>query len=133
MTRKIHDHTQQTNPQSHEEDRGEHQQPHYINQFMLNGISYCYQLDQSISVLRVDGWYFIFIFYSNFKRNLCLQTAENLIRRRVLRRLFWFCTVCQCPTKTTLGLYGFRKSKYKCKAASFPFLREIIANYKYTY
>ena len=26
----------------------------------------------------------IFHFYSNFKRNLCLQTVENLIRRRVL-------------------------------------------------
>ena len=29
----------------------------------------------------------------------------NLIRRRVLRRLIWFCTVCLCPTKRTLGLY----------------------------
>ena len=48
----------------------------------------------------------IFHFYSNFKRNFCKQTVENLIRRCVLRRLVWFCTVCQCPTKRTLGLYG---------------------------
>ena len=45
-------------------------------------------------------------FYSNFKRNFCLQTVEHLIRRRVLRRLIWFCTVCRCHTKRTLGLYG---------------------------
>ena len=33
---------------------------------------------------------------------------ENLIRRRVLWRLIWFCTVCRCPTKRTLGLYGLK-------------------------
>ena len=38
-------------------------------------------------------------FYSNFKRNLCKQTVENQIRRRILRRLIWFCTACRCPTK----------------------------------
>ena len=36
----------------------------------------------------------IFHFYSNFKRNFCEQTVENLIRRRILRRLIWVCTVC---------------------------------------
>ena len=51
----------------------------------------------------LDG---IFYFYSNFKRNFCKQTVKNLIRCRVLRRLIWFCTVCLCPTKRTLGLYG---------------------------
>ena len=29
----------------------------FLNPFKLNGISHCYQLDQSISVLRVVGWY----------------------------------------------------------------------------
>ena len=48
----------------------------------------------------------IFHFYSNFKRKFCLQTVENLIRRHILRRLIWFYTVCRCPTKRTLGLYG---------------------------
>ena len=43
------------------------------------------------------------IFYSNFKRNLCLQTVESLIRRRDLWRLIWFCTVCLCDiTKASL-------------------------------
>ena len=46
----------------------------------------------------------IFHFYSNFKRKFCKQTVENLIRRRVLRRLIWFCCVCRCPTKRTLWL-----------------------------
>ena len=36
----------------------------------------------------------------------CKQTVENLIRRSVLRRLIRFSTVCRCPTKRTLGLYG---------------------------
>ena len=44
----------------------------------------------------------IFNFYSTFKRNFCKQTVDNLIRRRVLRRLIWFCTDWQCPTKRTL-------------------------------
>ena len=43
----------------------------------------------------------IFQFYSNFKRNFCLQTVENLIRRRILQHLIWFCTVCRCLTKRT--------------------------------
>ena len=33
---------------------------------------------------------------------------ENLIKRRVLRRLIWYCTVCRCSTKRTLGLYGLK-------------------------
>ena len=48
----------------------------------------------------------IFHFYSNFKRNFCKETVKNLIRRRFLRGLIWLCTVCRCPTKRTLGLYG---------------------------
>ena len=58
------------------------------------------------------GWLdAIFHFYSNSLRNFCKQSVENLIRHRVLRRLIWFCTVCRCPTKRTLGLY--RKNSRK--------------------
>ena len=59
---------------------------------MPKGISHSYQLDQSISVLRVFGWYL------NFKANSGdpYQTP----------RLIWVCTVCLCPTKRKLGLYG---------------------------
>ena len=32
------------------------------NPFKPNGISHCYQFDKSISVLRVVGWYFTFLF-----------------------------------------------------------------------
>ena len=53
-----------------------------------------------ISILGLLGG--IVHFYSNFKRNFCLQTVENLIRCRFLRHLIWFCTVCRCPTKRTL-------------------------------
>ena len=31
-----------------------------------------------------------------------------MIRRRILWRLIWVCTVCLCPTKRTLGLYGLK-------------------------
>ena len=77
-----------------------------FNPFKPNRISHFYQIDQSISVLRVVCWYFSFLFI--FKRNLCKQTVENLSRRRVLRRLIRFCTVCQCPIKKTLGLNGLK-------------------------
>ena len=33
-----------------------------FNQFKPNGISHSYQLDESISVLRVVEWYFSFLF-----------------------------------------------------------------------
>ena len=39
------------------------------NPFKPDGISYIYQLDKSISVLRVVGWYF----YSNFNGIFCNQ------------------------------------------------------------
>ena len=47
-----------------------------------------------------------FHFYLNSNRIFCKQSVENLIRRRGLRRLIWFCTVCQCPIKRTLGFNG---------------------------
>ena len=60
-------------------------------------------------------------FYSNFKRNFCKQTVENLTRRCILQRLIWFCTVCQCPTKRTLGLYGLNplQKAIKCSASQY--------------
>ena len=54
----------------------------------------------------------ILLLYSNFNRTFCKQTAETLIRRRVLRRLILVCTVCLCPTKRTLGLYGLKKESH---------------------
>ena len=58
-----------------------------------------------------------FYFYSNFKSSFCKQTVENLIRCLVSRRLIWFCTVCRCPTKSTLGLYGLNElwKRYKMR------------------
>ena len=80
-----------------------------FNPFMLNWISHRYQLEQSISVLRGVRCYFSF---SSFKRKLCKQTVETLIRRRILRRLIWVCTICLCPTKRTLGIYGLKCNKF---------------------
>ena len=48
------------------------------------------------------GWYFHF--YSNFSRIFFMQTVDTLIRRRVLRRLIWVCTVSICPTKVQVGV-----------------------------
>ena len=51
-----------------------------------------------------------FYFYFICDSISCEQTAKTLIRRRVLRRLIWVCTVCLCPKNGTLGLYGLRWS-----------------------
>ena len=53
----------------------------------------------------------IFRFCPNSERTFCKQTVETLIRRRVLRRLVWIYTVCLCPTKRTLGLYGLNPDR----------------------
>ena len=45
-------------------------------------------------------------FCSNFKRNFCKQTVENLIIRRVLRCLIWHFAVCRYPSQRTLCLNG---------------------------
>ena len=75
----------------------------YNGLFCLTGL---YRMDFPIFIIwtilfTLGG---IFHFYSNFDRIICKKTVENLIRRRVLRRLIWFCTVCRCPTKRTLRL-----------------------------
>ena len=75
-----------------------------FNPFMQNGISHCYQLEQSISVLRMVGG--IFHFYSYFNRKVCKQKVETVIRRPILWHLICFCTICICPTKRTQGIYG---------------------------
>ena len=60
---------------------------------MLNVLSHPYLLDKSISNFRVVGCcYVIFI-------KILKETC-------VLQRLIWFFTVCRCPIKRTLGLYG---------------------------
>ena len=79
-----------------------------FNPFMTNGIAHPYQLEQSISVLRDVMFGGIFHFYSSFDRKLCKQTVESLIRRHILWRLIWVCTVCLCPTKSAQGIYGLK-------------------------
>ena len=82
----------------------------FINPFMPNGISLSYQLDQSISVLK-SCWEVLFIFIQILIRAFCKQTVETLIRHRILWCLIWVCTVCLCPTKRMLGLYGLTPMK----------------------
>ena len=60
---------------------------------MPNVFSHPYQLDESFSNFRVVGWYFLFLF--KFQK----QKVENLIRRRVLRRLIWFALFADVPQK----------------------------------
>ena len=85
-------------------------QQNLLNSFMPNGISIVINWTSPFPFQGLLGG--IFHVYSNFKRNFCLQTMENLIRRRVLRRLIRFCTACRCPTKRTLGLYGLSKVNF---------------------
>ena len=46
-----------------------------LNPFKLNGVSHCYQLEQSIFVSINVGLYFSF--YLNFNRTFCKQTVER--------------------------------------------------------
>ena len=71
--------------------------------YKLNGINWT----SPFPILGLLGG--IFHFYSNFNKILCKQTVKTLIRRHILC-LIWVCTVCICPTKRTLGLYGLIKS-----------------------
>ena len=69
-----------------------------------------------------------FRFYFIPNRNSCKQTVKTLIRRRILRRLIWVCTVCLGPKNGTPGLYGlmsliFTKIKFlTCICIIFAFL-----------
>ena len=65
-----------------------------------------------------------------------MQTVETLIRRRVLRRLIWDCTVCQCPFYETLGVNGLKLRKERERRTEFGEssilqITKIFNNYKY--
>ena len=70
------------------------------NPFKLNGISHCYQLDPSFSVLK-GCWIVFYIFIQ-----ISIEHSVSKQQRPILRCLIWVCTVFLCPTKRTLGLYG---------------------------
>ena len=59
-------------------------------------------MDKSISILRVAG----FRFFSNVNRIFFKQTAETLVRCRVLWHLGWIFTICPCPTKHARFIMG---------------------------
>ena len=52
-------------------------------------------------ILGVSG--VLFNLYSISNRCSRWQTVKTLIRRRVLRRLIWVCTVCLCPKVQKMG------------------------------
>ena len=41
-----------------------------------------------------------------------MQTMQTLIRRRILWRLIWVYTVCQCPFHWTRGINGLRANSF---------------------
>ena len=86
-----------------------------------NVTSHSYQLSSPFPNLRVVR--LELLCYQNSNRTFCKQTVETLIRRRVLRRLIWVCTVCLCPTKKTLGLKTFINIEYMI----------LLFNWKYTH
>ena len=49
---------------------------HFEPPFKPNGISHCYQLDQSISVFRVFGFYFFYLYCIYFKSSLKANSEE---------------------------------------------------------
>ena len=86
-----------------------------VKPFMPNEISLLYQMDESISNLRVgkflDGK---FQFHSKIKKCILYkQRVQNLIRHCILQCLISFCTLCRCPIKRTPGLNGLKLADYK--------------------
>ena len=76
----------------------------------------------------------IFHFYSNCNslRIFCLRKQWRQIRFHILRHLIWDCTVCLCPTKRMLGLYGLWKrilSQFKHKIYAY---LDLWQNYLHT-
>ena len=69
-----------------------------------------------------------FQFYSKFERKSYKQTVETLIRRSVLLRMIWVCTICTCPTKRTLGLYGL--NIYSCMYMQYNFSIKLSIIYR---
>ena len=49
-----------------------------------------------------------FIFIQVLIENYAMKAVETLIRRGILWRLIWVCTICLCPTKRALGIYGLK-------------------------
>ena len=69
-----------------------------------------FQLDHSISVFMVVGWYFSFLFILK-DISVSKQWRTDQAQRLAASDLV-FCTVCRCPTKRTLYLYGLTKLIY---------------------
>ena len=68
------------------------------------------------NLFRILGFFGCkFLFHSNFKSTFCKQTVQNLTRRRVMRRLIWFFTVCRCPIRRTIGLNRLNSNLWKSK------------------
>ena len=93
-----------------------------LNRHLPGGLVHSYQLDELISNFRGAWCTFPFLSYF-FDRNSRQLTVETQIRRRVLRRLIWVCTVYLCPKNGTLCLYGLKVLKtgqtlfMRCQAA----------------
>ena len=47
-----------------------------------------------------------FPFFPYFNRTFCKPTVKILSRHLIIRHLIWVYTVCPCPIKSILGLYG---------------------------
>ena len=107
ITRKCHNYRPQTNPRHHEEET-QNTDTHTTTLILthLSQMEFRLLSVGSVHFRFKSCWVGFFSFYSIFIRTFCKQRVENLIRRRVVRRLIWVCTVCICPIKSTLGLYG---------------------------
>ena len=78
----------------------------FFNLFVLNVFPILIKWTNPLAILGVLGG--IFHFYSNFNGTFGKQTVETLIRRCILQRLIWVCTVCLCPINRMLGLFGLK-------------------------
>ena len=69
---------------------------------ILNRLSHTVYWKSPISNLGTPGYEILREKWLNY-----LQTVETLIRRHILRRLIWVCTVCQLPFYGSPDYNGF--------------------------
>ena len=78
---------------------------HYYNLFIhLSRMEFTTLINWT-SLLPFQGLLDDFFFKPNFNRAFRKQIVETLVKRRVMRRLIFVCTIFICPTKRMLCLY----------------------------
>ena len=73
-----------------------------LNPYMTNGLSHRYHFDESTLMFKGFGSNLSFLFHFSMK----IMLANSIAPYGTPHFHIWGCSVCLCPKKRTLGLYG---------------------------